>query len=270
MFQCWSYFYLKLNFISFRCLVNTKLRQQQLVNCKIYENKNGLIFDEASTKRDLIVHVLFTVYGEQFILFLPFRAAPESCEAEPSRSRQGWCFFFLGALPHSSWQKAGSKPCGAGSQIPPSPADLLLGSNVGSVLQAEDVVWGVLLLSSYSFFIFPDSLYSSWGRPCSSTVWAVAALWDGNADGIVKCSQLLAAWLLTAQTSLLLGPRLLSQAFPGVLNQPECGGTVWDCPACELHCGLQHWRSFLRSGWTGGGILCCRWVEDKACWMTSE
>lgn len=118
--------------------------------------------------------------------------------------------------------------------------------------------------------LYSLTLYSSWGRPCFSTVWAVAALWDGNADGIVKCSQLLAAWLLTAQTSLLLGPRLLSQAFPGVLNQPECGGTVWDCPACELHCGLQHWRSFLRSGWTGGGILCCRWVEDKACWMTSE
>lgn len=163
-----------------------------------------------------------------------------------------------------------ASPVVLAAKIPPSPADLLLGSNVGSVLQAEDVVWGVLLLSSYSFFIFPDSLYSSWGRPCSSTVWAVAALWDGNADGIVKCSQLLAAWLLTAQTSLLLGPRLLSQAFPGVLHQPECGGTVWDCPACELHCGLQHWRSFLRSGWTGGGILCCRWVEDKACWMTSE
>lgn len=65
-------------------LVNIRLRQQQLVNCKIYENKNGLIFDEASIKRDLIVHILFMNYGEQFILFLPFRTAPESCDAEPS------------------------------------------------------------------------------------------------------------------------------------------------------------------------------------------
>lgn len=70
-------------FVSFRCLVNIKLRQQQLVNCKIYENKNGLIFDEASIKRDLIVHILFINFGEHFILFLPFRTAPESCGAEP-------------------------------------------------------------------------------------------------------------------------------------------------------------------------------------------
>jgi len=72
----------EIKFVSFRCLVNIKLRQQQLVNCKIYENKNGLIFDEASIKRDLIVHRLFMNFGEQFILFLPFRAAPESCGAE--------------------------------------------------------------------------------------------------------------------------------------------------------------------------------------------
>lgn len=52
-------------FVSFRCLVNIKLRQQQqLVNCKIYENKNRLIFDEASIKRDLIVHILFMNFGE--------------------------------------------------------------------------------------------------------------------------------------------------------------------------------------------------------------
>lgn len=70
-------------FVSFRCLVNIKLRQEQLVNCKIYENKNGLIFDEASIKRDLIVHILCMNFGEQFILFLPFRTAPESCGAEP-------------------------------------------------------------------------------------------------------------------------------------------------------------------------------------------
>lgn len=85
-----SHFFLKLiiflpetKFVSFRCLVNIKLRQEQLVNCKIYENKNGLIFDEVSIKRDLIVHILCMNFGEQFILFLPFRTAPESCGAEP-------------------------------------------------------------------------------------------------------------------------------------------------------------------------------------------
>lgn len=69
-------------FVSFGYLVSIKFKQQQLVNCKIYENKNGLIFYDASIKRDLIVHILFMNFGEQFILFLPFRTAPEGCGAE--------------------------------------------------------------------------------------------------------------------------------------------------------------------------------------------
>lgn len=77
-----DYFLPETKFVSFWYLVNIKFKQQQLVNCKIYENKNGLIFYDASIKRDLIVHILFMNFGEQFILFLPFRTAPESCGAE--------------------------------------------------------------------------------------------------------------------------------------------------------------------------------------------
>lgn len=123
-------------------------------------------------------------------------------------------------------------------------------------------------------FLLYISWLMSWGRPRSSTVWAAAALWDGNADGIVKCSQLLTAWLLTVQTNLLLGPRLLSLGLAlvscinlGVVAQHE---TVQPVTLAAPLQSATIWRCFLRSGWTGGGILCCRWVEHKACWMTSD
>lgn len=157
-------------FISFRCLVNIKLRQQQLVNCKIYENKNGLIFDEASIKRDLIVHILFMNYGEQFILFLPFRTAPKSCGAEPSLRARGAGIssslgLFFSVADHRQGMRSPVLP-GRGLHLPCRPA--LSNPDVGSGLCVSTAMTKPALLYSSSFHIAGSFLSST----CRLCAWA--------------------------------------------------------------------------------------------------